>query len=155
MLRNLCANNRTTCSYSYYIIWMLHTIDYTELLCLRCLEAPIDWVRLIFQKCQKYLQKIIGWQVTGVMVPSNLLQNKILDDKIEYFLWTSSITYIHVRSSVSLINKCIKLLEFYCIYWSVGLLCDDWLLTEYWDKWVLNCAVNVKIVSLMVAHAAL
>jgi len=152
MFRNLCANIRETCCYSFYLIEMLNTIDYTELLRLHCLEAPTDWVRLI---SQKYLQKIIGWQVTGVVVPSNLLQNKILDDKIEYFFCTSSTTYIHVRNSVSLMTKCIKLSQFYCIYWSLELLCDDWLLAEYWNTWELNCAADVKIISLMVAHAAL
>ena len=78
-----------------------------------------------------------------------------LDDKIEHFFSTSSTTYIHVRNSVSLMTKCVKLSQFCCIYWSLELLCDDWLLTEYWDKRELNCAANVKITSLMVAHAAL
>ena len=152
MFRNLCANIRKTCFYSCYLIKMLDTINYAELMHLRCLQAPNDRVRLI---SQKYLQKIVGWHVTGVVVPSNLLQNKILGDKIEHFFSTSSTIYIHVRNSVSLMTKCIKLSQFYCIYWYLELLCDDWLLTEYWDKWELNCGANVKIISLMVAHAAL
>jgi len=74
---NSYCNDRTMPSYSYSVIFFQKAFNPTELLCLRCLQSPIDSVMLISQYQQKCENKTTAMSITSLHIISKRSCKKI------------------------------------------------------------------------------